>query len=311
LAKGSNDKIDLTHFFLKQLSEQSDISNLLNSNYKQHQATLIHHDLDSLEHQDGLINQLLTANPLTITTHNTRNLSDTTKYTQLLENLTLHKVDFCDVTETGHSKGQKYKMKHHKDFLAFWSSSINRYAGVGLIIHRKWCPFIQFTFLHNDRFIYVDLYFKGNIKVRIIIVYIHVDPTTRQQRQILQSQLIELLKASHNDQYHTIIMSDFNANLDKFYTSISKHNKGSWQYTLLHYLQQHRFSDLQLLFSADPQHPGHTFESCQNEAIIRIDTIFVFPNFPFSPLYCHTRKSFLYLSDHLIIAAYFQPIESK
>jgi len=105
-------------------------------------------------------------------------------------------------------------------------------------------------------------------------------------------------------------MGDFNANLDRFYTSVSKHNKGSWQYTLLHYLQQHRFSDLQQIFSHDPDQPGHTFVSPQNGAVSRIDAIFTSPNFPFLPLYCHTRKSFLYLSDHFIVAAYFQPIES-
>ncbi len=106
-------------------------------------------------------------------------------------------------------------------------------------------------------------------------------------------------------------MDDFNANLEYFYTSVSKHNKGCWQYTLLHYLQQNRFSDLHQLFSKDPAQLGHTFESPQNGTISRIDAIFTLPNFSFTPLFCHTRKSFLYLSDHLIIAAYFQPIESK
>ncbi len=49
----------------------------------------------------------------------------------------------------------------------------------------------------------------------------------------------------------------------------------------------------------------------QNQAETRIDTIFISPNFPFTPLYSHTKKSFLYLSDYLIVAAYFQQIEPK
>jgi len=105
-------------------------------------------------------------------------------------------------------------------------------------------------------------------------------------------------------------MGDFNANLDKFYQSVAKHNKGSWQFTLFHYLQQRRFKDLQLMFSVNQSQPGLTFTSPQNGATTRIDVIFASPNFPFIPLYCHTRKSFLYLSDHLIVAAYFQPVES-
>ena len=224
------------HFFLNNLLTQPDITTLLNENYRQHQTTLIHHNLDLIEQQESLVNKLLTANPLTITTHNTRKLSDTTKYAQLLETLILHKVDICRVTKTDHTNGQKYKMTQHLEFSAFWSFTINWYAGVSLIIHRKWCPYIQATFLQNDQFIYVDLFFKGNIKVRIIIIYLHADPTAKQQWQSLQSQLIALLKASQIDHYHTLIMGDFNANLEKFYIRVSNHHKGSWQYTLLHYL---------------------------------------------------------------------------
>jgi len=145
---------------------------------------------------------------------------------QLLETLSLHKIDFCGVTETGHKKGQPYKLDHHPTYTALWSTVINRHAGVGLVLHRKWNPYIQNTYLHNDRFIYVDLFFKGHIKVRLIVVYLHADPTARQQRQALHSQLIDLLITSQRSQYHTIIMGDFNANLNHFYQSVSQHNKG-------------------------------------------------------------------------------------
>ena len=143
------------------------------------------------------------------------------------------------------------------------------------------------------------------------MIYIHANPTDKQQQLILQSQLIELLRTSKKDGFHTIMIGDFNANLEHFYGSTSKHNKGAWKYTLLHYLQQNRFSDLQQLFSHDPTQPGHSYESPQNGALTRIDAIFTSPNFPFTSLFCHTRKSFLYLSDHLIVAAYFQHIEPK
>ena len=94
----------------------------------------------------------------------------------------MHQVDFCEVTETDHMKAQPYKAKQYPNHISFWSSIINRYAGVGLILHRKWSTYVQHTYLESDRFIYVDLFFKGNIKVRIIVVYLHTDPTARQQR---------------------------------------------------------------------------------------------------------------------------------
>ena len=225
--------------------------------------------------------------------------------------MSLHKIDISRVTETGHPKGQPYKLNHHPNYTSFWSNVINKHAGVGLVLHRKWCPYVQNTFLHSDQFIYVDLFFKGNIKVRIIVVYLHADLTARLQRQAVQSQLIELLNTSQTAKYYIIIMGDFNANLEQFYHSVSKYNKGQWQYILFHYLQQYRFTDLQLMFSADQSNPDPTFKSSQNGAMTRIDAIFTSLNFPFILLHCHTRKSFLYLSDHLIVAAYFQPIESK
>ncbi len=136
--------------FLKQLNTQPDISQLLNDNYQQHQANLIRHDLDNIEHQETLIYQLLNNNPFIISTHNTRNLSDTTKYEQLLETLIMHHIDFCGVTETGHTKSQTYKHKHHPNYAGFWSNNINRHAGVGLILHRKWYHYVQNTYLYHN-----------------------------------------------------------------------------------------------------------------------------------------------------------------
>src|SRR6266498_4452087 len=107
----------------------------------------------------------------------------------------MQKVDFCGITETGHKKGQSYKLNQHSEYIGYWSNVINCHAGVGLVMHRKWSAYVQHTSLHNDRLIYVDLFFKGNIKVRFIVVYLHADPTTRHQRQILQSQIISLLHA--------------------------------------------------------------------------------------------------------------------
>jgi len=81
--------------------------------------------LDDIDQHDSLIQKLLTANPLTISTHNTRKIADTIKYSQLLDTLSLHNVDFCGLTETGHAKGQPYKLTQHSTYTAFWSTVIN------------------------------------------------------------------------------------------------------------------------------------------------------------------------------------------
>jgi len=107
LSKGQAQIPSSPHSFLDSLFKQPEILNLLQTNYSQHQANLIHHNLNNLENQDNLINQLFTANPLSISTHNTRNISDTTKYAQLLETLSLHNIDICGVTEMDYFKLQK------------------------------------------------------------------------------------------------------------------------------------------------------------------------------------------------------------
>ena len=168
------------HSFLQQLSNDPNINNLLHQHHEQHQALLIHHDYDYIKNNDSLISKLLTAKPFTVTTHNTRNISDTIKYLQLIETLKSHNIDFYGMMEICHPKGMKYKSTYHPDYTAIWNTRVNRHAGVGLLIYRKWCTHIQNTFTQHDRLLYVDLYFKGHIKVRIITIYIQADQKDKQ-----------------------------------------------------------------------------------------------------------------------------------
>ncbi len=128
-----------------------------------------------------------------------------------------HNIDFFELTKTCHPKGMKFKTPYHPDFTSFWSLYINRHAGVGIVLKRKWCTYIQNTYLQNDRFIYINLYFKGHIKVRIITIYIHANPQDKPQRIKLHDILIRLLKVSQKNNYHVLIMKDFNTNLPAFY----------------------------------------------------------------------------------------------
>ncbi len=125
------------HSFLQQLSKDTNVNNLLLQNQERHRALLIQHDYDHIQDNESLITQLLTANPFTVATHNTRNISATTKYLQLIETLKSHNIDFYGMMETCHPKGMKYKDTYHPDYTAIWSTHINRHAGVGLVIHRK------------------------------------------------------------------------------------------------------------------------------------------------------------------------------
>src|SRR6266498_2086361 len=131
-----------SYSFLDSLSNDPNVQQLLSNASRSHQTTLIHHDYDTI-YNPSLINQLLTTNPLTIAIHNTRNLSDSTKYNQVLETMLNKNIDFLGVTETCHPKGQRFKAPSNLHYTAFWSNIVNKKAGVGLILHRKWSPYIR------------------------------------------------------------------------------------------------------------------------------------------------------------------------
>ncbi len=72
-----------------------------------------------------------------IITYNICNLSDTTKLNQLLETINNYNIDFFELTKTYYPKGIKFKTLTNPTYIAFWSTYINRHAGVGIILYRK------------------------------------------------------------------------------------------------------------------------------------------------------------------------------
>ena len=130
-----------------------------------------------------------------------------------------YNIDFFGLTETCHQLGQRYKLQSHLLFTAYWSICPNRHARVGIVLHRKWCIYVQHVFLQHDWFIYLDFFFKGHVKLCIIVTYIHAHPLDQPHHVKLQHQLMNLINFSISSSYQVIIMEDFNINLDYFYTA--------------------------------------------------------------------------------------------
>ncbi len=165
-----------------------------------------------------MLSQLFSINPLIFATHNIRFISNTLKYNQFLNTMTSFNIDFCELTKTYHNTGHKYKTAHYSLYTAFWSVHPNCHAGVGLVLHRKWYIFVQYVFLQHDHFLYVNLFLKGDIKLRIIITYLHAHLLDKTYRTHLQHQLCDLISSSLTSSYHIVIIGDFNINLNKLYT---------------------------------------------------------------------------------------------
>ena len=129
---------------------------------------------------DTLSTNIIKGNTLTFATHNIRGINDSTdpiKSSQIIEHFTHNKVDFIGLTETHHKTSMLYKHKQNQHFTTFWSQpdSLQPYAGVSLLISKKWDKHIASSYTSDPRLLYVDLFLKGHIKIRIISCYIHAN----------------------------------------------------------------------------------------------------------------------------------------
>ena len=71
----------------------------------------------------------------------------------------------------------------------------------------------------------MDLYFKGHLKLRIIVIYLHVNPLDKPYHIKLQQQLYDLITSNINVFYYIIMIEDFNTNLEHFYNYFSSTSK--------------------------------------------------------------------------------------
>src|SRR5215216_6331644 len=234
-----------------------------------------------------------TKRPPTISfaTHNVHSLQCDLKNELIKDTFLDFDTDFVSLTETCHRSNQTYKNKHDPNFSSFWSSNINTHAVVGLLIKRTWSNYVQKSFLNSDRFIYVDLFLPGHIKLRIFSIYLHAKRNA--------SVKIERLKSD----FKIILLGDFNANLDKYWIHINEGHTLHWRYDFYQRIFALNFLDLYDICHDSPQ---PTFFSTQTNT--RIDSIFASPNLISDFLYSYIDTTDMYKSDHSIVFASFADI---
>ncbi|PKY31346.1 hypothetical protein RhiirB3_531541 [Rhizophagus irregularis] len=79
-------------------------------------------------------------------------------------------------------------------------------GGVSLFIHNSLATHVQFYEFHSSHILSVDLYFKGNVKLRIFVVYI---PPTNDPilGNAVIDQLISLLSLAASQNFHHAIIA--------------------------------------------------------------------------------------------------------
>src|SRR5215216_3530830 len=241
-------------------------------------------------------------------THNVNSLYCVIKNTAIDDTFIDFDTDFIGLTETRHKSDQFYRYSHDPNFCAFWSSRINTHAGVGILVKRSWAIYIQRTFLDDDRFIYIDLYLAGNIKLRIFCIYLHASQTSdsKKERLKLHKTIIKHIKDGLKSDFKTILLGDFNANLDNYWSNSHSGSPSHWRFDFYDQIFALNFLDLYDLCHDTPE---PTF--CVNNRSSRIDTIFASPNLVSDFLLSSIEQSDLYSSDHKIVFAFFANIQRR
>jgi exonuclease III len=117
-------------------------------------------------------------------------------------------------------------------------------GGVSLFIHNSLATHVQFYESHSSRILSVDLYFKGNIKLRIFVVYIPPTNDPILQNEVID-HLISLISLATSQDFYHAICGDLNMNLDKYYPIYIQQPQSAAQrvHRLFYHLLSHNYED--------------------------------------------------------------------
>ncbi|CAB4408520.1 unnamed protein product [Rhizophagus irregularis] len=149
---------------------------------------------------------------------------DPTKIEQISTFFSLKYISFGGIVDTHLSpKQMKFLSKRISSHTVFSSDldaskKVNSSGGVSLFIENSLASHVQDFKSISSRLLSVDLYFKGNVKLRIFVVYI---PSSSSYDASLRADTIDLLikfliDTKQASFYHAVC-GDFNMHLDKFY----------------------------------------------------------------------------------------------
>ena len=159
-------------------------------------------------------NNSTTTYPCRIVTQNIQGLNDVTKQQQLLDTMKIDHIDIMGLSETKLSQQRSkhiYTRNQHYD--AYFNNDGDQHStGVGIIVSKEYSKYIHRAIGYKGRVLYVDLFMKGRIKLRIIQVYFHANFNNNNKKEILDlhAYIENLISKSYKEHYRVIIMGDFN-----------------------------------------------------------------------------------------------------
>ncbi|GBB92980.1 hypothetical protein RclHR1_20950004 [Rhizophagus clarus] len=165
---------------------------------------------------------------------------------------TTYNFDILTLTETGLHTSHTHnniQIVNHPDnnsklYIIHDTNGEHKGTGVAIILSKKlFKHFITCTFL-NGRLLHITLKFKPHISLNIIAAYLLANPSSNHRqdsRSIYYTKLLQIINSIiSSDKSHTIILGDFNTNLN----SINNRSSNDSNFKFIKLLRNFQFYDL-------------------------------------------------------------------
>ncbi|GET62886.1 Down syndrome cell adhesion molecule-like protein Dscam2 [Rhizophagus irregularis DAOM 181602=DAOM 197198] len=231
-----------------------------------------------------------------------------TKLEEISTFFSLKHISFGGIVDTHiHPKQMKFLSKRLSNYTVFSSNldtskQILSSGGVSLFIENSLASHVQDFKSHSSRLLSVDLYFKGNVKLRIFVIYIP-PPAESVLRTDTIDLLIQQLILTKQAGFYYAVCGDFNMHLDKYYPIYfnqpqiaSKHI-----HRLLFHLLSHGYEDFTPINLSDSLGTFH-----RNDHITRVDYVWSCPLLKgFALTACIFNAQDICTSDHNPVITYY------
>src|SRR3954451_8708286 len=242
--------------------------------------------------------------PLRIVTHNVQGLTDKTKQQQLLDFLTLQKVDIMGLSETKLlSSTSRHTLKNNKDFKNFFNndSPTPRGSGVSIIISNEYAKYIHKVAGYKGRVIFIDLIMKGRTKVRIFQIYLPATTTgLRDYTTEIYNYITTNIKEALKKKSKIILMGDFNINYEQYIRTYNRNGYTHWRDMFFKQIEDLRLIDTVSLYQdITPMTPFSTYIPKNSQiSSLRINFIWISRDLIDKTLNSNIIDPTLYTSDH-------------
>ncbi len=237
---------------------------------------------------------------LKVACHNVVSFVNTTKQNQVIQEALLNNIDILGLSETNLPTASIKFQKSHllADYTYFFASDKHhKGSGVALCVKSAIADYVFYHTSNRGRYVLVDLQLRNKQKLRIIQIYLHANNAHLSARLELEKEILRHLQFAHTRNYHTIVMGDFNVDIDN--SDVNSQSRPT-KMRFISQLQELDLVDSYTLTGSDiSQRPyQHTWHNVSNTIASRIDYIWCSLPLMSNFVYHSSFNTELYQSDH-------------